>query len=293
VIVPAHNEAAVIARTIETLLRFEQPLEILVVCNACQDATATQARRFEPRVTVLETEQAGKARAINLGESKATVFPRIYLDADIALEPAAVARILETLREPGVLAASAKPRLCLKDAATAVCRFYRVDQEMPSHRGGIGGSGVYAVNETGRSRWESFPNIIADDAFVRRHFREGERVIADGAETLVVVPRTLRGLIKIKTRSHLGNAELAVKFPQLTANRGASNRPALLRLLARPWRWGDLATYLYVKSVSRARARKQLPRLLDDDARNAAPVWERDESSRNTGKLSVQAATTT
>ncbi|MEM7229802.1 MAG: glycosyltransferase, partial [Planctomycetota bacterium] len=97
VIIPAHNEEAVIARTLRAMLDGARPgeLEIIVVCNGCTDHTAAIARTFGDDVQVIETEVGNKAIALNLGDETATRFPRFFVDADIDLP---VDSIRETAR---------------------------------------------------------------------------------------------------------------------------------------------------------------------------------------------------
>ena len=140
---------------------------------------------------------------------------------------------------------------------------------------GIGGTGVYALSQAGRERFGAFPAIIADDGFVRLHFRPQERRIVLGAVSIVTPPRRLSELIRIKTRSHLGKYELADRFPELLSNTGISNRPALLRMAGDPRRWASLAVYAIVKALARVRARRQY-------RSGATGRWERDETSRAT-----------
>src|SRR5690606_33559241 len=108
---------------------------------------------------------------------------------------------------------------------------------LPSSQEGIGGSGVYGLSEAGRKRFGEFPNVTADDAFVRRQFKPHERATVDDAYSIVTPPKTLAGLIAIKTRSHFGNYELDALYPHLQGNRGPSNRPALLRMALQPRYW--------------------------------------------------------
>ena len=277
VIIPAHNEEKVLSRLLSALTVEPGEFEIIVVCNGCTDSTADVARTFEPHVHVIDSPQGGKTNALNLGDAAATTFPRLYIDADVLIDRTSVHHIIETLEKPGVLAASPTPQLAVEHASSAVRRFYEVDAIMPTHVGGIGGSGVYAMNEQGRARFGEFPPIIADDAFVRRHFAEGERVVAEGAISHVVPPCNIEGLTKIKTRSHLGNHEINQKFPELSGKKGRGNRVALLRLAKNPTWWPSLATYVYVKSLARLRARHQAAQ---PKAQGEAPTWERDDTSR-------------
>jgi len=92
VIVPAHNESAVIGRTLEPLAvaAANGVIELIVVCNGCTDSTADVARAYAG-VTVVEVEQASKVTALNLGDATATLWPRLYLDADTAITMTALA----------------------------------------------------------------------------------------------------------------------------------------------------------------------------------------------------------
>ena len=100
IVVPAHNESSVIARTLRNMTDGAAPgeLEIIVVCNGCTDNTAALARNFAPAVQVIETDMASKARALNLGDRAASSFPRIYVDADIILTVPAIRALANRLR---------------------------------------------------------------------------------------------------------------------------------------------------------------------------------------------------
>src|SRR5258708_29449590 len=92
VIIPAHNESSVIARTLEamTVGADLREIDVIVVCNGCSDDTAAVARRFAPRIRVIETAVASKSNAMNLGDQAAYGFPRIYVDADVVLTVEAI-----------------------------------------------------------------------------------------------------------------------------------------------------------------------------------------------------------
>jgi glycosyltransferase involved in cell wall biosynthesis len=48
IIIPAHNESSVIARTLKAMTDGAKPgeLDVIVVCNGCSDDTAVVAGRF-------------------------------------------------------------------------------------------------------------------------------------------------------------------------------------------------------------------------------------------------------
>lgn len=280
VIIPAHNEEPVIGRLLDALLSSEaDDLEVIVVCNGCTDRTAEVARAYEPAITVIDTEVPSKVNALNLGDAAAKSFPRVYVDADVILDAAAIQRISEALSKPGVLLAAPRRELDFGNASRWVRWFYDIDNRMPSSQVLVGGSGVYAMNEAGRGRFGAFPNVIADDGFVNRQFKPSERVRVDEAVSRLSPPRRLRDLVKIKTRSHLGNMQLAERYPKHVCNRPVGNGRYALRLALQPWHWPALATYAYVKVVARVRARAQFAALPADGSKPAK--WERDESSRD------------
>src|SRR5689334_15826558 len=87
IVIPAHNEEAVIARNLRRLLDGSAPgeFDVIVVANACSDGTAAAAKQVEG-VRVVETVEAGKPNALRLGDQECRVYPRAYLDADVGLD---------------------------------------------------------------------------------------------------------------------------------------------------------------------------------------------------------------
>src|SRR4051812_40459002 len=86
--------------------------------------------------------------------------------------------------------------------------FYRVWLQSSYHKSGMIGSGVYALSRKGRSRFAHFPSIIADDGYVYNLFSPAERQMVRAERFVVYAPHTVIGLIKIMTRSRLGDYEL-------------------------------------------------------------------------------------
>jgi glycosyltransferase involved in cell wall biosynthesis len=278
IIVPAHNEESVVASGLTALTEEanQGELEVIVVCNGCTDRTAQIARAFGPPVTVIETDVASKPHALNLGDRAASGFPRFYVDADVALPLAAVRQIAQVLeRGPAIAAAPAVENVFLDGADPRVRTYYEVWMALPYVQEGMMAAGAYALSEQGRARFGDFPDVIADDGYVRLLFGPGERIEVAGAVCRVLAPMTLADLIKIKTRSRLGVIELAQRFPELyrpDAGRKAYGK-AFLTLLSQPRLYGGIVLYAWVTALARARALRQ--------ARNfQGYAWERDNSSR-------------
>lgn len=287
VIVPAHNEEAVLGASLAALTASSPSshigLRILVVCNGCTDGTAATAREVVG-VTVLESEVPSKVRAINLGFERAPSGPVIVMDADIRLRGAGVVGLLAALQRPGVLAAA--PRVLMdfaRGTPWSVRAFYRLWLALPYVAEGMVGCGVYALNEAGRRRVGELPDIIADDGFVRMCFTASERVRVDETIALVRAPRTWCDLIRIKTRSRLGGYQLGrLDDARLRRDDARSGRwSAWLTVLRSPSLWPCVPVYLLVNLVARARARRQLKRSLRG---GAVLKWERDESARSAAR---------
>jgi hypothetical protein len=274
VIIPAHNEASVIARTLQAMTEGAEPheLDIIVVCNGCTDDTAPVARRFAPRVRVIETDISGKTHALNLGDEAAQAFPRIYADADVIITVQTIRTLTRRLEQGDVLAVAPTPRFDLVACSWPVRACYQIRSLLPSAQEGIGGSGVYALSKAGRARFREFPALTADDGYVRIQFQPAERETHRSATSTVFPPRTIKDLIATKTRAHYGSFELAALFPGLWHNRGESNGRSLIRLFKDPRLWFKLATYCTITVIAKRRAQKRL--------RSGTAVWERDHTSR-------------
>lgn len=274
IIIPAHNEASVIERSLQSLIeQARSEDQIIVSCNGCTDDTVQIARRFEPRVTVLDSPIPSKTCALNFGEQSATTFPRIYMDADIILGEGALQKIEQALSPGGLLAVSPEPSMDLDEASWGVRAYYDIWLSMPYCQKGMLGAGVYALSEEGRKRFDSFPQLIADDGYVRALFKEYERGKVKGAKATVKAPASLHWLIKIKTRSRLGAMELAIKHPELIANEEKDYSSAFLGVLSHPEKWLKFSIYLYVNLVSRFLAKRRMAQI-------GQYKWEKDFSSR-------------
>lgn len=274
IIIPAHNEASVIRRTLLSLLQqVGEEDEVVVVCNGCSDNTAEVARGVSARIAVLETTVPSKTRALNLGEESAKTFPRVYMDADIALTDGSLLRLGQGLESGAWLAVSPEPVMDFSSSSWAVKAYYNIWLNMPYCKNGMLGAGVYAVSEAGRKRFDRFPDLIADDGYVRALFKEHERGKVKGSRAIVKAPSNLYWLVKIKTRSRLGAMQLANKYPELVANETKDYSSALSDVLRNPRRWFNFAIYLYVNLVSRVLAKRRMAKLTEYQ-------WEKDVSSR-------------
>lgn len=277
IIIPAHNEESVIGRCLAFVADAAPgELEAIVVCNGCRDATAQVAATFGPSVRVIETDTPSKTNALNLGDEAARGFPRLYVDADVVMDIASVRAVAAALSAPGALAAAPRVETLFDaDCDWSVRAFYRFWLALPFVQEGMITAGVYALSEAGRGRFGRFPDVIADDGFVRLHFETGDRVEVQAALSQVRAPSRLADLIKIRSRSRLGVHQLSMRYPELfqAERRSKGYSRALMQMLGKPALYPAAVPFAVVTVLSRLRARRQM-RALENY------VWERDNSSR-------------
>ena len=109
VLVPAHNEALVLKRTVQSLLNFDYPrnrFEIIVINDNSTDETENilaglAARYPESRLMCISTDKVvggtGKSNALNIGFSVASGSVIAIYDADNTPEPKALRLLVENL----------------------------------------------------------------------------------------------------------------------------------------------------------------------------------------------------
>jgi glycosyltransferase involved in cell wall biosynthesis len=266
VVIPAHDEAAVLGRCLAALapLVSERGTRVVVSANGCTDGTADVARSFGWPV-VLETGRASKTAALNHGDAIAEGFPRLYVDADVMLSASAAGAVIDRLAEGPALAAR-PPYVNQPDGATAPVRsYYRARARMTSVHGSLWGAGVYALSAEGRARFGWFPDVVGDDLFVDRLFDRNEVEIVHTEPVVVHTPRDVPNLVNVLRRAQRGKAE------QVSGRSGSATTAGdLLRTgLSSPGAPVDAAVYAVLAIVARAGTRLA-----------SQPRWERDVSTR-------------
>jgi hypothetical protein len=267
IVIPAHNEAAVIARTLRSLapLCDSPDVEVIVVCNGCSDDTAAIARGVNG-VVVVDLPDASKTAALNVGDNRASLWPRLYLDADIEITPDAVRSVFEALERPGVVAARPVYVYDTTGAAASVQAYYRARSRIPAPPVRLWGAGGYALSEAGRRRFGSFPDVTADDSWIDVQFADHEKRVVPTIPMRVRTPRDVSGLLAVLTRQRRGQVELGI--PSTATRRGRS----LVASVRGPRSALDLCWYVLLTAVARRRSRAAL--------RSRHRAWERDTSSR-------------
>jgi glycosyltransferase involved in cell wall biosynthesis len=224
IVIPAHNEAAVIGRLLESLFSIGKTgnLQVIVACNGCTDNTADVARRYG--ATVVEIEASSKIEALNAADDVAVAFPRLYVDADVIVTRNTIDDLIHALSKSDILCVAPPSRMELTGRPWTVRAFFAVWKQVMLAKEGYVGSGVYGISQPGRERFGRFPDVVADDLFVRNTYARSERRIVTTEPTIVEAPRTLRALLRRRVRVSIGNNQLATHpdFQFLPGNRERS-----------------------------------------------------------------------
>ena len=112
-------------------------------------------------------------------------------------------------------------------------------QQLPYLTEEMVGTGVYALSEPGRHRFDRFPDLTADDQFVLQQFARRERRSLPDEHFVVHTPTTLKGLVAIRKRAYRGTSELEASGVPHGKATGAGRR--LLELASSPRNWFPVA----------------------------------------------------
>lgn len=274
VIIPAHNEEAVVERLLRALTSDgAEHFEIVVACNGCTDSTAEVARSAAPGAVVLELPQPSKRAALEAADRAATRFPRLYVDADVELSASSAAALARALNaDNGVLAAAPVRVVPRTELSPPVRWYYDVWERLPQVEEGLFGRGVIALSKPGNERVRALPSVMGDDLVASEEFTDGERAIVEEATVVVHGPRNVRDLYRRRVRAVTGNAQADDVGLRRSAARTSPAR--ILQLAAeQPSIIPRLPVFLAITVAARVGARRAI-------RRGDFETWLRDESSR-------------
>lgn len=186
VIVPAHDEEAVIERRLENLLALEYPadkLELVVASDASDDRTdelveAVAAR--EPRVRLLACSRGGKVAAQNRAVRETAGEVVAFSDANATWAPDALRRLVASLADPDVAYVCGRLGLEAADGSSQEGLYWRFElwlRAQESRAGSItGGNGsIYALRRD--DYVEVDPRFGHDLAFPYLMVQRGRRAV--------------------------------------------------------------------------------------------------------------------
>ncbi len=249
VIVPAYREAAVIVRTIESLLaqRYDGVLHVIVVDDGSPDDTYAVARDAfvgNARVTVFTKPNGGKSSALNFGMTHAHGEIMIGLDADTLFEPDTVAELVKPLARAEVAAVAGNAKvgnrlnLLTRWQAIEYVTSQNLDRRAFSLLNGItvvpGAVGAWRREAVLAAGGFSHDTLAEDQDLTLALLSKGYEIsYAPHAVAWTEAPDTVRGLIKQRFRWSFGTLQCMWKY------RGALLRPSAgsLGMIALPNTW--------------------------------------------------------
>jgi cellulose synthase/poly-beta-1,6-N-acetylglucosamine synthase-like glycosyltransferase len=187
-IVPAHNEAAVLSAKLENSLSLDYPaekLEIIVASDGSTDGTVEVARRFEQRgVKVLAfSPRRGKASVINDAVGAAAGEVLCLCDANVIFERDALRRLVQKLGDPRVGAATGQVRLASQQSnfGQGESFYYQLERRLQLAESAVGSlmgvdGGMYVLR---KELFRTLPaDTILDDFTISvRVMRQGYRIV--------------------------------------------------------------------------------------------------------------------
>jgi glycosyltransferase involved in cell wall biosynthesis len=273
VIIPAHNEEAIIARLLDGLIGLRPQAILIVALNGCTDTTEAIVDSYLG-VSKIVVSEASKSKALNFALSSAPPGPIIVVDADIEVSSTAVEQLAGVLASDRPIAGSLRARFNLRDCPALVQAFYKSFVRQPYATQKLVGLGLYGVSGEGRKLIAPLPDpLLADDLWVSSRFPPEDRVVLTGCEFIVRPPRTVRALVAVRTRIARGNRQVAARAGRQSERARRTSIDTLTWLLrdsaANPAAVPAHLTFLTINLVARVRAR-----LI------SSSHWERDDSSR-------------
>lgn len=258
VLIPAHNGAETIARSLGSLVNqaFTGHLDAVVVCNGCEDSTEARARAWDAafsnrgwRLRVIRS-RPGRISALTAGEA-VLHDPSVIavVDQDAALSENALQDLCSLLSERGKHFAA--PQLSLPPSHGLVGRYYRAWQSVPYVRAAPVTIGCYAISARGQDWWSHFPPDVPDDQFVRLHFEPCERAVASAATYEVLPPSDVRALLRARRGYAQLNRSLAVASPGLATRARRERRAGLTAWAINPRHWVDAALVCAIHTCAR------------------------------------------
>ncbi len=219
-IIPAYNEANLLTRTIDYVLGDNelQNCEIIVVCNGCKDNSIEVLTRYQKDnqnvlnsksivLKVIDEQKPSKTHALNIGMKDAAAENVVLLDADILVSGACIQELVKVLKEKALLALSPAIEFDTGDSSSAVKRYFNVSENSKYNKE-LRLSNVIALSAIGRQAVGDFPEVIADDEYLRRQLKFNEYAVLRTHSYAFKTPKDMFNLISVLSRVERGNMQL-------------------------------------------------------------------------------------
>jgi len=228
-LIAAYNEERVIARKLENTLSLRTPgdkLDVIVVCDGSDDATAEIARRYESRgVRVLhQPERRGKTAALNRGVAAANGEIIVFSDANNDFSEDAILHLTKHFSDPrigGVCGAKKIKQNEDRESAEGDSLYWKYESAIKTAESRIGSittadGEIFAIRKNLYSPIDE--SVINDDAEITlRMIGQGYRVIYENdAQSFEEASRNIVDDFNVKVRMVVGGFQTLSRYPGKT-----------------------------------------------------------------------------
>jgi cellulose synthase/poly-beta-1,6-N-acetylglucosamine synthase-like glycosyltransferase/peptidoglycan/xylan/chitin deacetylase (PgdA/CDA1 family) len=237
VVVPAYNEAVVIARTVGSLAASDYPeFDVVVVDDGSTDGTAEIVEGLgNQRVRVVTQPNAGKAAALNTGIRHTSGEVVVMVDADTIFEPETMRRLVQPFATQAVGAVSGNTKV--GNRRTMIGRWQHIEYVMgfnldrrmyeilqctPTVPGAVGAFRRDVLESVGGV---SGATLAEDTDLTLAIGRSGFRVVyVEDARAWTEAPANLSGLWRQRYRWSFGTMQAVWKHKRALFSRAARER---------------------------------------------------------------------
>ncbi len=239
IIVPCYNEERTLAGTLESLLKLHYPkdkLEVIVVDDGSQDKTHSIAAGYaeqHPHVLLYHKENGGKYTALNLGIARSDAEIVGCLDADSFVAPDALLEMIKSFEDALVMAVTPvmkvhRPRTVLELMQAVEYTFGIFYKKMFDNLSAInvlpGPFSFYRRNIFAKIGPFRKAHQTEDMEIAFRMHAAGLKITnVHTAHVYTTVPRTLRSLIRQRTRWTQGFLQNSRDYSYMFFNRTYGN----------------------------------------------------------------------
>ncbi len=273
IVIPACNEQNTILRCLNALACEEDSLtemDVIVVANGCTDSTVALVREHNPDTRVIELAMPSKTAAINAGVASASCDEIVLIDADIEIDAQNIVALREGATRQNWTIASPRMLLDKSEASYPVTQYFRLAEQLSYNKQGKISQVIYLSSQA-KSTLFPIPEIIADDAYLSAQTAEASQGVVFDSSYKAFAPADIKNLLKMMTRSHLGNIQLS-KMGIQTRYFARAHLKELALVIIRPTYWIAALVFFYVRFSIRVNSRRFIGRL-------DSYQWQRDESN--------------
>ncbi|MEZ8186311.1 glycosyltransferase [Shewanella sp. 5S214] len=269
VLIPAYNEEKTISKLLKEYEGLENLYEVIVITNGCSDNTMTEAKKFK-FVKIINLSIGSKVIAINEGIKLISGDRVMIQDADVIIKHESLVNLSNDKNSKEYDFFTLEPKFI--GGSFLVRKFYKFMMLTPVFKKGMVSAGVYIISNKVIDKVFPLPNVISDDGFVKSSLGENNLFKIKNSFSNVLIPNDLYSLVKIKTRSRMGNLQLKHIFGFSPSVKGNEQKKLFL-LAVNNKEFFSYFIYVLVTIVCRARAFIFIKLSKDD-------IWERDDSNR-------------